>query len=67
MDEAGARMARTKSWIVRHAVAEWLAEEERRHELTVGGVRDIDEGRVIEQEDLLARVAMKKAHARKTH
>jgi predicted transcriptional regulator len=33
MDEATERMDRSKSWIVREAVREWLAEERRRNEL----------------------------------
>jgi predicted transcriptional regulator len=66
MDEVGARMERTKSWIVRQAVAEWLTEEERRHELTLQGLRDVDEGPVIDHEEILAMVALKKAQARKT-
>ena len=66
MDEVGARIDRTKSWIVRQAVAEWLTEEERRHELTLEGLRAVDEGRVIDHDDVLARVALKKAQARKT-
>ena len=66
MDEVGARMERTKSWIVRQAVAEWLTEEERRHELTLQGLRDIDEGRVVDHGEILAMVALKKAQARKT-
>ena len=57
-------MERSKSWIIRQALREWLAEEERRHELTMEGLRDIDEGRVVSHEDILAMVALKKAQAR---
>jgi len=32
MDEAVERGDRSKSWIVRQALIEWLAEERRRHE-----------------------------------
>ena len=35
MDEVAERIDRSKSWIMRQAVAEWLAEEQRRHELTL--------------------------------
>lgn len=65
LDEVGARMERTKSWIIRQAVAEWLVEEERRHRLTLESLRDFDEGRVIDHEDVLAMLALKKAQARK--
>ena len=65
LDEVGARMERTKSWIIRQAVAEWLVEEERRHRLTLESLRDFDEGGVIDHEDVLAMLALKKAQARK--
>ena len=31
LDEVAARLDRSKSWIVRQAFAEWLAEEQGRH------------------------------------
>ena len=52
MDEVADRMDRSKSWIVRQAVAEWLAEEQRRYELTLEGLKDIDEGRMVSHEDM---------------
>lgn len=54
LDEIAERIERSKSWIVRQAVAEWLAEEQRRHELTLEGLRDVDEGRVLTQEQMEA-------------
>ena len=48
----------------REALREWLAEEERRHELTMEGLREFDEGRVVSHEDILAMIALKKAQAR---
>lgn len=56
MEEVAARLDRTKSWIVRQAVAEWLAEEQRRHELTLEALESVDEGRTISEEEVLARV-----------
>lgn len=52
MDEIAERMDRSKSWIVRQAVSEWLAEEQRRYELTLEGLKDIDEGRMVSHEDI---------------
>lgn len=66
LDEIGARMERTKSWIIREAVAEWVAEEERRHELTIEALRGVDQGQTIDHEDVLTKVALKKAQARRT-
>ena len=33
MDKVADRLDRSKSWIVRQAVIEWLADEQRRYEL----------------------------------
>jgi len=52
MDEVANRIDRSKSWIVREAVAEWLAEEQRRHELTLEALRSVDEGRTFTQEEV---------------
>ena len=49
MDEIAGRIERSKSWIVRQAVSEWLAEEQRRYELTLEALRDVDEGRTLVQ------------------
>ena len=52
LDEVSDRIDRSKSWIVRQAVSEWLAEEQRRYDLTMEALKDVDEGRVIGHEDL---------------
>jgi predicted transcriptional regulator len=52
MDEVADRIDRTKSWIVRQAVSEWLAEEQRRHELTLEALKSVDEGRTFTQEEI---------------
>jgi predicted transcriptional regulator len=57
MDEAASRIDRTKSWIVRQAVSEWLAEEQRRYDFTVEALQDIDEESLIAHEEIKQRVA----------
>jgi len=52
MDEIAGRIDRSKSWIVRQAVTEWLAEEQRRHELTLEALKSVDEGRTYTQEEV---------------
>lgn len=52
MDEIASRIDRSKSWIVREAVAEWLAEEQRRYELTLDALKSVDEGRTFTQEEI---------------
>lgn len=65
MDEVSQRIERSKSWIVREAVSQWLVEEQRRHELTLEALKDIDEGRAIPHEDVLAMVEKRKRERRK--
>lgn len=67
LDEIAERIDRSKSWIVREAVSEWLAEEQRRYELTLDALADVDAGRTIPHEEVLARAGKRKRelHARR--
>lgn len=68
MDEVAGRMDRSKSWIVRQAVAEWLAEERRRYELTLEAMKSVDEGRSFSQEEIERHfAARRKARSRSAH
>lgn len=51
MEEIATRRGRSKSWIVREAVGQWLAEEERRYELTIEALADVDHGRTVQHEE----------------
>lgn len=64
LDEIADRIDRSKSWIVREAVSEWLAEEQRRYELTLEALADVDAGRTIPHEEILARVEKRKRERR---
>ena len=64
MDEVADRIDRSKSWIIRQAVSEWLAEEQRRHELTLEALKDVDEGRTMSHEEVLAMVEQRKRERR---
>ena len=52
MDMIADRIERSKSWIVREAIVQWLDEEQRRHALTMDALKEVDEGRMIDHEDL---------------
>jgi predicted transcriptional regulator len=60
MDEVADRIDRSKSWIVRQAVSEWLAEEQRRYELTLEALKSVDEGRTFSQEEIEKHFAAKR-------
>ena len=64
LDEVADRIERSKSWIVRQAVTEWLAEEQRRYDLTLEALKDVDEGRTIPHEEVLAMVEQRKRERR---
>jgi predicted transcriptional regulator len=64
MDEVAERIDRTKSWIVREALSQWLAEEQRRYDLTIEALKDIDEGRTIPHEEVLSMVEQRKRERR---
>ena len=64
VDEIADRIDRSKSWIVRQAVAEWVAEEQRRYELTLEALKCVDEGRTLTQEEVERRSAARKARSR---
>jgi len=66
MDDVADRIDRSKSWIVRQAVTEWLAEEQRRYELTLEALKDVDEGRTMPHEDVLAMVKQRKRERRES-
>ena len=67
LDEVAERLQRSKSWIVREAVSEWLAEEQRRYEMTLEALRDVDEGRTISHEEVMALMERKKAQRGRNH
>jgi len=64
MDEVAERIDRSKSWIVREAVSQWLADEQRRYELTLEGLKEVNEGRMIDHEDLKVWASEVKREAR---
>jgi predicted transcriptional regulator len=67
MDKFSKNMDRSNSWIIRQAVAEWLAEEERRHQLTLEAMKSVDEGHTFTQEEVEAMVEERKRDRRKRH
>ena len=55
LDEIARRIDRSRSWIVRQALTEWLGDEQRRYELTLEALDDVDAGHVIPHEAMVAR------------
>ena len=47
VDQLAARLERPRGWIVKQALAAWVAQEEERRRLTLEALADVDAGQVI--------------------
>ncbi|WON77419.1 ribbon-helix-helix domain-containing protein [Serratia sp. UGAL515B_01] len=53
LDELAANYERSCGWIVKQALAAFIEQEEKRHQMILEGLADVDAGRVVEQADVL--------------
>ena len=54
VDAAAERLERPRGWIVKQALQNWISLEERRHQMTLEGLRAIDEGDVVDRAEITA-------------
>ena len=54
VDQAADRLERSRGWIVKQALSNWVAQEEERDRLTLEGLDDVDAGRVIDHQAVQA-------------
>ena len=54
VDQLAARLERSRGWIVKQALAAWIAQEEERSRLTREALADVDAGRVIDHQAVQA-------------
>lgn len=54
VDELAERLDRSRGWIIKQALADWIADEEERYRLTLEGLADVDAGRVFDHEVIQA-------------
>ncbi|MGY6707891.1 MAG: CopG family ribbon-helix-helix protein [Rhizobiaceae bacterium] len=47
VDEVANRLERSRGWIVKQALADWIDQEEERRRLTLEALADVDAGHVI--------------------
>jgi predicted transcriptional regulator len=52
LDGLAERLDRPKGWIVKEAIASYIALEEKRHVLTVEALADVDAGRTLDQTEI---------------
>ena len=54
IDQMAARLERSRGWIMKQALAAWIAQEEDRDRLTQEALADVDEGQVIDHQAVQA-------------
>ena len=54
VEAAALRLDRSRGWIMKQALAAWVDQEEARHRMTLEALDDVDAGRVVDQQAILA-------------
>ena len=54
IDELAAKLERSRGWIIKQALAAWIDQEEERSRLTREALDDVDQGRVVDNQSVLA-------------
>lgn len=54
VDQIAARLDRSRGWVVKQALADWLGQEEERRRLTLEALADVDTGQVIDHQAVQA-------------
>lgn len=57
LDKIATRIDRPKGWIIKQALTVWVELEEERHRLTLEGLADVEENRVVDHATLKTWVA----------
>ncbi|WP_171035340.1 CopG family ribbon-helix-helix protein [Limnobacter alexandrii] len=53
VDEIAEKMDRSKAWIVKQALNNYVAEEQAKYEMTLDAIRSVEEGNFVRHEDIL--------------
>lgn len=54
IDELAARLERSRGWVIKQALAAWIDQEEDRSRLTREALEDVDQGRVVAHQSVVA-------------
>ncbi|NKI93031.1 ribbon-helix-helix domain-containing protein [Rhizobacter sp. SG703] len=54
VDQLAERLERSQEWVMKQALTAWVDQEEERHRLTLEGLADVDAGRVVGHQEVLA-------------
>lgn len=54
VDAVASRLDRSRGWVIKQALADWVAVEEERHRMTLQALAEVDAGSVISHGAVLA-------------
>ncbi|MDT3418447.1 putative transcriptional regulator [Pseudomonas protegens] len=54
VDQLASRLERSRAWVVKQALVAWVDQEEERCRLTLEALADVDAGRVVDHQSVLA-------------
>jgi predicted transcriptional regulator len=54
VDQIATRLERSRGWIVKQALSAWVGQEEERRRLTLEALTDVDDGNLIDHQDVKA-------------
>jgi len=54
VDKMAARLERSRGWIMKQALADWVNQEEARNRLTQEALADVDAGKFIDHQEVQA-------------
>lgn len=54
VDQMAQRLDRSRGWIVKQALSDWIAQQETLDALTLEGLAEVDAGRLVAQADMEA-------------
>ena len=54
LDLIAARMDRSRGWIIKQALSDWIGQEEVRRRMTLEGMADVETGQVIDHQSVQA-------------
>ena len=54
VDQMASRLERSRGWIMKQALSAWIAQEEEYNRLTQEALADVDAGKVVEHQAVLA-------------
>jgi len=54
IDQLAASLERSRTWVVKQALTEWISQEETRRQMTLEALADVDAGHVIDHEKVKA-------------